>query len=93
MTPNFVVVVSVLLPICCHIGSGMPYLYIFVGEVVMLLGAISEKMGVKTCLWSVLEHKQRPDKGCSKNKNAKFFACELWVKRVSTFGVVMYRNQ
>ena len=43
MTPNFVVVVSVLLPICCHIGSGMPYLYIFVGEVVMLLGATSEK--------------------------------------------------
>ena len=31
--PNFVVVASVLLPICCHIGSGMPYLCIFVEEV------------------------------------------------------------
>ena len=30
MTPNFVVVVSVLLQICCHIGSGMPYVCIFV---------------------------------------------------------------
>ena len=28
MTPIFVVVVYVLLPICCHIGSGMPYLRI-----------------------------------------------------------------
>ena len=26
------------LPICCHIGSGMPYLSIFVDEVVPLLG-------------------------------------------------------
>ena len=41
--PNFVVVVSVLLPICCHIGWGMPYLCIFVEEVVMLLGAITDK--------------------------------------------------
>ena len=24
---------------------------------------------------------------------AKFFACELWVERVGTFGVVLYRNQ
>ena len=32
MTPNFVVFVSALLPICCHIGWGMPYLCIFVEE-------------------------------------------------------------
>ena len=25
--------------------------------------------------------------------NAKIFACELWVKRFGTFGVVLYRNQ
>ena len=45
MTPSFVVVVSVLLPVCCHIGRGMPYLCIFVREVVTLLhvGAITEK--------------------------------------------------
>ena len=35
MTPNFVVVIIVLLPICCHIGLGMPYLCIFVEEVVI----------------------------------------------------------
>ena len=43
MAPNFVVVVSILLPICCHIGWGMPYLCIFVDEVVTLLGAITYK--------------------------------------------------
>ena len=43
MTPYFVAVVSVLLPFCCHIGSGMPYLCIFVEEVATLLGAIIEK--------------------------------------------------
>ena len=43
MTPNFAVVVSVLLPICCDIGQGMPYLCIFVEEDVMLLGAIIDK--------------------------------------------------
>ena len=40
---NFVVVVSVLQPICCHIGSGMPYLCIFVEEVVPFSGAITDK--------------------------------------------------
>ena len=40
---NFVVVVSVLQPICCHIGSRMPYLCIFVEEVVPLSGAITDK--------------------------------------------------
>ena len=37
MTPNFVVVVSVLLPICCHIGSRVPYLCIFVEEMLYSL--------------------------------------------------------
>ena len=40
---NFVVVVSVLQPFCCQIGSGMPYLCIFVEEVVPLSGAITHK--------------------------------------------------
>ena len=43
MTPNFVVVVSVLLPVSDHIGWGMPYLCIFVEEVFTLLGAITDK--------------------------------------------------
>ena len=58
MTPNFVVVVSGLLPISGHIGWGMPYQCIFVEEAVILLGAITDKFGVNTCLWSELEHKQ-----------------------------------
>ena len=43
MTSNVLVGVSVLLPICCHIGWGMQYLCIFVEEVVTLLGAITDK--------------------------------------------------
>ena len=43
MTPNFLVFISVLLPICCHIGWGMPYLCIFVEEFVTLLCAITDK--------------------------------------------------
>ena len=39
----FVDVTSVLLPMCCHIGSGIPYLCIFVEEVVALLGSMTDK--------------------------------------------------
>ena len=46
MTSNFVVVVNVLLPICCHIGSGMPYLCIFVEEIVLLLGQMKKHSSV-----------------------------------------------
>ena len=49
-------------------------------------------MGVNTCLWSELEHKQCPGKGCSKNINAIILLCEHWVLRAGTFGVVLYRN-
>ena len=43
MTPNFVAVICVLLPICGHICQGMPFLCIFVEEVVPLLGTMTEK--------------------------------------------------
>ena len=43
MTTNFVVFISVLPPIYCHIGWGMPYLCIFVEEFVTLLGALTDK--------------------------------------------------
>ena len=43
MTPDFVVVVNVLLLLSCHIGSGMPYLHIFVVDIVALLGAMTDK--------------------------------------------------
>ena len=42
-TPYFVVVVGVVLPIYCHIGSGMPYLYVFVEEVAVILGTMNNK--------------------------------------------------
>ena len=29
----------------------------------------------------------------AKIESAKFFACELWVERVGTFGVVLYPKQ
>ena len=29
----------------------------------------------------------------AKNISAKFIACELWVERADTFGVVLYGNQ
>ena len=43
MTPNFLVVVNDLLPICCHVGLGMPYLRIFVDDIFALLGAMIDK--------------------------------------------------
>ena len=43
MTPNFVCVVSVLLSDCCHIGSGMSYLCMFVEDNVSLLGSMNDK--------------------------------------------------
>ena len=46
-------------------------------------------MGVNTCLWSELEHAAKKTKKKQK-KNADFVSCELWVKRVGTFGVVLY---
>ena len=58
MTHNFVAVVYVLLPICCHIGSGMPNPRIFVEDIVALLGAMTDKWVKKMCLWSELETKQ-----------------------------------
>ena len=43
MTLNFVFFVNVLLSICCHNGSGMPNLRIFVEDIVALLGAMTDK--------------------------------------------------
>ena len=44
MAPNFEAVFSVLLQICSQIHRGMPYLCIFVGEVVPLLDAMTDKL-------------------------------------------------
>ena len=44
MAPNFEAVFSVLRQICSQIFRGMPYLCIFVEEVVPLLGAMTDKL-------------------------------------------------
>ena len=43
MTPNFIIVVNVLLPICCHIGVGMPSLCIFVEGYYAFFSALTIK--------------------------------------------------
>ena len=91
MTSNFVVV-NVLLSICCHIGWGMPYLCIFVEDVVTILGAITDKCVVTLVCGRFQNISNGQVKVAAKTINAKFYACELWVKRVGTFGVVLYRN-
>ena len=56
MTPNFVVFVSVLLPICCHIGWGMPYLRMFLKK----LSRYKVQLLINGCghfMCSELEHK------------------------------------
>ena len=43
MTPNFIADVKALMPRCCHIGSGIPFLHIFVVKTGPLLGTITVK--------------------------------------------------
>ena len=44
MAPNFEAVFNAFLRICSQIYRGMPYLCIFVEEVVPLLGAMTDKL-------------------------------------------------
>ena len=93
MTPHFVAAVSILLPIYCHIGLGMPYLCFFVLEVVTLLGAITEKW-VRVFVCGLNKNSSDDEvKVSAKHINAIYLACELWVERVGTLGVLLYRNQ
>ena len=66
----------------------MPYLCIFVEEVVMLLGKL---------LTTGCKHLSNINYGqvkvAAKNIHTKRFASELWVKKVGTFGAVLYQNQ
>ena len=77
MTPNFVVVFHVLLPICCNIGSGMPYLLIFGEEIVALTGAITDKWVIKLFCGQNLITSNGQVKFAAKNINVNFIACEL----------------
>ena len=93
MTPNFEAVVSVLLPICGQICRGMPYLCIFVEEVVPLLGTMTDKLVLTLVCGRNKNISNDLVKVAAKIVSAKFIACELWVERVGTFGVVLYHNQ
>ena len=93
MALNFEAVVSVLLQICGQICPGMPYPCIFVEEVVLLLGEMTDKL-VLNCVcgwnWNISNDLVKVS---AKIESAKFFACGLWVEGVGTFGVVLCRNQ
>ena len=93
MTPNFEAVVSVLLQIFGHICQGMPYPCTFVEEVVPLLGEMTDKLVLTFVSGRNLNISNDLVKVSAKIESAKFFACELWVERVGTFGVLLYRNQ
>ena len=93
MAPNFEAFVSFLLQICGQICRGMPYPCIFVEKVVPLLGEMTDKLVLTFVCGRNQNISNDMVKVTAKIESAKFFACELWVERVSTFGVVLYRNQ
>ena len=71
----------------------MPYPCIFVEEVVPLLGEMTDKLVLTFVCGRNYNISNDLIKVSAKLESAIFFACELWVDRVSTFGVVLYRNQ
>ena len=93
MAPNFEAVVSILLQICGQICRGMPYPCIFVEEVVPLLGEMTDKLVLTFVCGRNKNISNDLVKVSAKIESVKFFACELWVERVGTFGRVLYRNQ
>ena len=93
MAPNFEAYESVLLQMCGQICRSLPYPCIFVVEVVPLLGEMTDKLVLTFVCGRTLNISNDLVKVSAKIESAKFFACELWVERVGTFGVVLYRNQ
>ena len=93
MALNFEAVVSVSLQICGQICRCKPYPCIFVEEVAPLLGEMTDKLVLTfVCCrnWNISNDLVKVS---AKLESAEFFAFVLWVERVSTFGVVLYRNQ
>ena len=70
----------------------MPYLCFLVEEVNPLLEAMTDKLVLTFVCGRHLNISNELVKVAAKIGSAKF-ACELWVERVGTFGVVLYRNQ
>ena len=71
----------------CHISV------FFFEEVVPFLGTMTDKLVLTFVCGQNKNISNDLVKVAAKIKSAKFFACELWVERVGTFGVVLYRNQ
>ena len=71
----------------------MPYSCIFVEEVVPLLGPMTDELVLTFVCGQNKNISNDLVKVAAKIESAKFFACELWVERVGTFGVVLYHNQ
>ena len=71
----------------------MPFPCIFVVKVVPLLREMTDKLVLTFFCGRNYNISNDLIKVSAKLESAKFFACELWVERVSKFGVVLYRNQ
>ena len=71
----------------------MPYSCFFVEEVVPLLEAMTDKFMLTFVCGQNSNISNELVKVAAKIESAKFFAWELWVERVGTFGEVLYRNQ
>ena len=82
-----------LLPECCHIGSGMPYICIFVEDIVSLSGSMTDKWVYKFVFDLILKISHYKVKVAATNIKAKFIAGELSVKRVVSFGMELYPNK
>ena len=93
MAPNFEAVVSVLLQNCGQICQGMPYPCIFVEKVVPLFGEMTDKLVITFVCGRNYNISNDLVKVSVKIECAKFFAIELWLERVGTFGVLLYCNQ
>ena len=77
MAPNFVAIVNVLQPICCHICSGMPNLRIFGEDIVALSGAMTDKWMRKLVCGRNQKLSNDQGKFAIKIMKAKFIACDF----------------
>ena len=69
----------------------MPYPCIFVEEVVQLLGVMTDKLVLTFVCGRNQNISNDLVKVAANFETPKYFACELWVERVGTFGIVLYR--
>ena len=75
---------AVILAVVCHICAFL---------LKKLLGAITDKLRLTLVCGQNYNISNDQVKVAANNITSAFFACELWVKRVGTFGVVLYRSK